>query len=92
MQWEVTFRFCKTRLLKLFHECIVGKHLILMEQNLGKFHANLKLLIFLCFSYNFVMEYKPTITTENLTKSSRNPNIIIDKPPKNSDRDRLGSN
>ena len=33
------------------------------------------------------MEYNPTITTENPTKTPLNPNIVIDKPPKISDWD-----
>ena len=58
-----------------------------MEQNLRKFHANLRLIFFLCFSYKYVVEYNPTITTQKPRKPPRNPNIIIDKPRKIFDRD-----
>ena len=50
-----------------------------------KNHLQLRLLFFLCFSYYYVVEYNPTITTENPTKTPRNHNTIIETPPKISD-------
>ena len=77
---------CKTSPLKMFHEFIVGSRPVLMEQILRKkIHVIWRLLFFLCFSYKYGVEYNPPITTDNPTKKTRNPNIIIDNPPKLSD-------
>ena len=50
MDWEVIFDFfCKAYPLKLFHEFIVGSHLIMMEQNLRKNSREFKVSVFPMF-------------------------------------------
>ena len=73
MQWEVTVIFSWISPPKLFHEIIVGNYPILVEENLKNknIHANIRLLIFLCFSYIYVVEYNSNITTENPTKTHK---------------------
>ena len=65
---EGNFFFCRTSPLKMFHEFILGSQPILIEQNLRKKYANLRLLFFLCFSYNYAVKDSPTITTDLTTK------------------------
>ena len=61
--------FCKTLPFKLLHEFIVGSHPILMDEKVGeKFHANLRLLLFLCLSYTYVVEYNLTISADQTKK------------------------
>ena len=56
-----------------------------MEQKLKKVSRIFKVDFFPMFFIHYVVEYSPTIKTEHLTKIQRDPNIIIEKPPKTSD-------
>ena len=59
-----------------------------MEQKLGKISCEIEVVVLpICFSYNYAVEYNLTITTESPTKLPRNPYLVLDKQLKVSDWD-----
>ena len=64
---------------------MVGYHPILMEQNLRKILCEIKVVVFPMFFIQLCCGIQPYHYTKKPHETPRNPNIVIDKPPKISD-------